>query len=167
MKRRPRSPERALQEATRRRLAILKDRGVVLAFYHTHRSDRSQPGFPDWTIVMKGGEFSSAVPFGAPRDRKLSAPEPAAVNQVLFVELKAEGGGLSPAQEAWAKALGPRFAVVRSLEEFDRALGVTSLLLVFTPDFVPSRRFPENPHAAHRVGYGMEAPAGLEGREIP
>lgn len=46
--------------------------------YHTYRSERSQPGFPDETLV---------------RDR------------VIFLELKTETGKLSDAQKGWLGAL--------------------------------------------------------------
>lgn len=49
--------------------------------YHTNRSDRSEPGFPDIVAVHKG-------------QRRL-----------IFVELKTETGKLSTEQQTWVRAL--------------------------------------------------------------
>lgn len=49
--------------------------------YHTHRSDRSQPGYPDLTLV------------------RASPPD------VLWVECKTETGRVSPDQQHWLDTL--------------------------------------------------------------
>ena len=51
-----------------------------LPYYHTYRSRRSEPGFPDVVIVSRP--------------------------KVIFAELKAETGVVSLAQQSWLDALG-------------------------------------------------------------
>lgn len=90
--------ERDLQEQTRALLKILYAQGEVVVFFHAHDSQHSQPGYPDWTIGLKGG-------------------------RVLWIELKSANGKLSPAQEKWAEFLGKgRWALCRSFEEFREEL---------------------------------------------
>lgn len=48
--------------------------------YHTHDSRRSEPGFPD-LVLVKG-------------------------TRLIFAELKADTGRVSPAQQRWLDALG-------------------------------------------------------------
>lgn len=49
--------------------------------YHTHRSDRSEPGFPDLTILH------------------------AASGRLAFAELKTDKGRVTPAQRTWLDGL--------------------------------------------------------------
>ena len=49
--------------------------------YHTHRSDRSEPGYPDLTLV------------------RASPPD------IVWVECKTERGRVSPAQQEWLDTL--------------------------------------------------------------
>lgn len=58
-----------------------------LRFFHVHDSRRSQPGFPDLVIVGAG--------------------------RVIFRELKAKGGRISPEQRDWIKDLNDAGADVR------------------------------------------------------
>lgn len=53
-------------------------RGLSWLCYHTHRSDRSEPGFPDLVLIKAG--------------------------RMLVRELKREGGRTTPAQNAWLAA---------------------------------------------------------------
>lgn len=76
----PRMTERQLQEAIVQVAGLLRYRA-----YHAWISVRSTPGYPDLTLV--GG------------------PDPARP-RLLFVEVKAARGRLSPEQEAWLDALG-------------------------------------------------------------
>lgn len=53
-------------------------RGLSWLCYHTHRSDRSEPGFPDLVLIKSG--------------------------RMLVRELKREGGRTTAAQDAWLTA---------------------------------------------------------------
>lgn len=53
-------------------------------WYHTHDSRRSVPGFPDLVLVHKTN------------------------GRIVFAELKAATGRVSPAQEEWLSLLGKR-----------------------------------------------------------
>lgn len=67
-------PEKTLEAHVRKILKSLQAVGLNLLSYHTHRSDRSEPGFPDWVFV---GEW------------------------VMFRELKREKGRVRPEQKMW------------------------------------------------------------------
>lgn len=70
----PKISERVFQSQV---LQLCKWLGLLA--YHTHDSRRSQPGYPDLTIVGPCG--------------------------VVFAELKTETGRVSPAQQQWLDAL--------------------------------------------------------------
>jgi hypothetical protein len=53
--------------------------------YHTHDSRRSEPGWPDLTMVQPGCD-----------DRP---------GRIIFVELKTDTGRVTPAQRTWLEAL--------------------------------------------------------------
>lgn len=67
--------ERELSEWFRQLCAVRH-----LFAYHTHDSRRSDPGFPDWVVILRDGGL-------------------------IFAELKAERGKLSRAQLRWGAAL--------------------------------------------------------------
>lgn len=69
-------------------------------YYHTHRSDRSPPGFPD-LVAIRGLEL-------------------------IFAELKTDTGRTAPAQVAWLDDLGRFAAELANLtpEPCDPAMGV-------------------------------------------
>lgn len=69
----------APSEAQFQRHIILLCRTFRLAYYHTHDSRRSVPGFPDLVVVGPGG--------------------------LIFAELKTETGRLSKAQKQWISIL--------------------------------------------------------------
>lgn len=64
--------------------------------YHTHRSDGSDPGFPD-LVLLKG-------------------------SRIIYAELKTQGGRVSPAQRDWLEGLqaaGHEVHVWRPSDWFD------------------------------------------------
>lgn len=89
--------ERELQEQCNGLLRLLVETGEVRAWYHPFDSRRSNPGYPDLTIALKDG-------------------------RVLWVELKTTKGKLASAQMHWAHALGSRWALCRSFDDFRREL---------------------------------------------
>lgn len=70
--------EKQLESEVRKIWKDLQALGCDLLGYHTHRSDRSEPGFPDWTFV---GSW------------------------VMFRELKKEKGRISAEQKIWLAKL--------------------------------------------------------------
>lgn len=72
------TPDVDLTEAELARIVVDLAKTLGWARYHTYRSERSQPGFPDEVLV---------------RDR------------VIFAELKTVKGRLSPAQTLWLDRL--------------------------------------------------------------
>lgn len=97
--------EKELQEVTRLALVQLKMFGKVAEFFHPFNSFRSQPGYPDWTIC-----FSQKDQYGK------------WMSEVIWIELKSEKGKLSEYQKRWQRAIGERYHVARSLEEFFNVL---------------------------------------------
>lgn len=93
--------ERDLQDAIR--TAALRNNWL---FYHTHRSDRSDRGFPDCCCVKDG--------------------------RMLFLEIKAQKGRVSPKQRAWIDALEDvpmvTAAVVRPAPKHDGELSFDDAL---------------------------------------
>lgn len=74
-----RQSERSFQNQV---LALASLRGYLT--YHTHDSRRSEPGFPDVCLVkVKGDGFG----------------------RLVFLELKAVGGTVSPEQRCWIESL--------------------------------------------------------------
>lgn len=82
-----RMSEKKLLEHVRR---IVRDLGLLC--YHTHRSERSEPGYPDLHVCGPGGS--------------------------IFVELKTAKGKVTAAQQQWLEMLarGGSIAVVRRPE---------------------------------------------------
>lgn len=70
--------EKTLEAHVRKIWKDLRAVGLDIYGYHTYRSDRSEPGFPDWTFA---GEW------------------------VMFRELKKEKGRVSPEQRLWLAKL--------------------------------------------------------------
>lgn len=112
--------ERTLQEQTRQILKLIGPDGTgqVTAFFHAWDSRRSQPGFPDWTIVFSPDLIE-------PTTTWYPAPP-----YVAWVELKSTKGKLFPEQQRWRNALGDSYHVCRSIDEFLAVLrlnGVTGI----------------------------------------
>ena len=80
---------------------IRKLHGDKALIYHVHdsRSDdwASDSGFPDLVVVMPHRTWQESS--GALRGRTLKRP------RVIYIELKAERGKATPAQQAWHDAL--------------------------------------------------------------
>ena len=110
--------ERELQQATEDMLQILRAQGQVSEFYHTHDSRRSQAGFPDLCIVIRTESGRTTVLRRDANGEAVVADKIGSVPLVVFVELKTAEGKLSLAQERWAMALGDRFHVARSVDQF-------------------------------------------------
>lgn len=120
--------ERDLQESTRRLLQALRGASEILQFFHTYDMRRSQPGYPDWTVIIR------LEPGRTPKLRRDANKEAIIADSVgevplaVWIELKTPKGELTPHQERWAADLGDRFFVARSLDEFAdvlRAFGVS------------------------------------------
>lgn len=123
--------ESELQEQTRQMLAALKRTGEISNFFHGYDMRRTNPGYPDWTIIIRTDPGRLPVLRRDANDEAVLADGLGDIPLTVWIELKTANGVLSRSQERWKECLGDRFYVARSLDEFAdvlRTYGVQVIL---------------------------------------